>query len=226
MFNDRYSLTQAVLDGRKTMTRRICKYDRPSLDWEIAFPITENEGDYESYEDLALNAPNFGSFCWQKIDGSEHTKLNKLSYREGEVVAIAQSYKSFFGGFKASGNSVEYEGIWYDFDDLKAGWNNKMFVHADLMPHKIKITNAFLQRLQNISDEDCMREGVQLNTRQFEYDGTRRYCVSGLGHWRRIGCDSFNTPKEAFATLIDKISGKGTWERNPYVIVYEFELLK
>lgn len=29
MFNDKYSLTQAVLDGRKTMTRRVCKYDSP-----------------------------------------------------------------------------------------------------------------------------------------------------------------------------------------------------
>lgn len=30
----------------------------------------------------------------------------------------------------------------------------------------------------------------------------------------------------AFASLIDKVSGKGTWDSNPWVIVYEFELLK
>lgn len=34
------------------------------------------------------------------------------------------------------------------------------------------------------------------------------------------------TAKEAYAALIDKISGKGTWESNPYVFVYEFELIK
>ncbi len=34
------------------------------------------------------------------------------------------------------------------------------------------------------------------------------------------------TPRGAFAALIDKISGKGTWESNPYVFVYEFELVK
>lgn len=32
--------------------------------------------------------------------------------------------------------------------------------------------------------------------------------------------------REAYATLIDRISGKGTFESNPYVFVYEFELVK
>ena len=30
----------------------------------------------------------------------------------------------------------------------------------------------------------------------------------------------------AFATLIDKVSGKETWASNPWVFVYEFELAK
>lgn len=32
----------------------------------------------------------------------------------------------------------------------------------------------------------------------------------------------FHTPKEAFAALIDKVSGKGTWEKNPLVFAYGF----
>ena len=34
------------------------------------------------------------------------------------------------------------------------------------------------------------------------------------------------TPQDAYEILIDKVSGKGTWERNPYVFVYDFELVK
>lgn len=34
----------------------------------------------------------------------------------------------------------------------------------------------------------------------------------------------YNTPRDAFSALIDKVSGKGTWESNPYVWVYEFKL--
>lgn len=33
------------------------------------------------------------------------------------------------------------------------------------------------------------------------------------------------TPREAFAALIDSISGKGTFNSNPYVFAYEFELV-
>lgn len=32
--------------------------------------------------------------------------------------------------------------------------------------------------------------------------------------------------REAYAALIDKISGKGAWESNPFVFVYDFELVK
>ena len=46
MFNDKYGLTQAVLDGRKTMTRRICKYDRPDETYDIVFPVFEPK-DYD-----------------------------------------------------------------------------------------------------------------------------------------------------------------------------------
>lgn len=38
--------------------------------------------------------------------------------------------------------------------------------------------------------------------------------------------ETFNTPRQAFAALIDKVSGRGTWDCNPWVVVYEFELVK
>ena len=40
-FNDEFGLTEAVLKGKKTMTRRICKYDRPNENYEIVFPVFE-----------------------------------------------------------------------------------------------------------------------------------------------------------------------------------------
>lgn len=194
MFNDKYSLTQAVLDSRKTMTRRISKEQiRNSVFWKSG---------YES------------------IHGYEIKPIYKIS----ELVAIAQSYESL--GMNPEIALNDRDGIgFYTKTKFAPGWKNKMFVRADLMPHHIRITNIKIERLQDISDEDCLREGVELNTRQYEYDGTKKYCVCGLGHWRAIGCTDFDTPREAFAALIDKVSGKGTWESNPYVFVYEFELI-
>jgi hypothetical protein len=36
----------------------------------------------------------------------------------------------------------------------------------------------------------------------------------------------FESPREAFAALFDRIHGKGAWERNPFVWVYDFVLTK
>lgn len=216
MFNDKYSLTQAVLDGRKTMTRRVCKYDRPNETYDIVFPVFE-PNDYDN--DGNIVSPLNYAFGW-KNDKGDFTGWNIPKYKVGEVVAIAQNYSD-------CGNMPDYEldEDGYPIMPKRSGFFNKMFVRADLMPHHIRITNIKIERLQDISDEDCLREGVELNTRQYEYDGTKKYCVCGLGHWRAIGCTDFDTPREAFAALIDKVSGKGTWESNPYVFVYEFELI-
>lgn len=51
--------------------------------------------------------------------------------------------------------------------------------------------------------------------------------LEGVTYWYHgLANSPYRTAKKAYAALIDKISGKGTWKRNPYVFVYEFELIK
>lgn len=123
-------------------------------------------------------------------------------YYPCEVVAVAQSYKS-------CGN--------YHVPKEHAGWGNKLFVNPALMPYRIRITGIKCERLQDISEEDCMKEGILGDV---EYDKYEVYGLFGNSD------DGFDTPREAFASLIDKVSGRGTWDRNPWVVVYEFELVK
>ena len=135
-------------------------------------------------------------------------------YKVGEVVAIAQSYKDI--GYNGEYSWVQ-DGIHYH-RDRAAGWDNKMFVKVNLMPHHIKITNIKIERLQDISDEDCLKEGI-----------IKGKCGSESTHFMDAyyvpkDKQPYCTPQDAFAFLIDKVSGKGTWERNPFVFVYEFKL--
>lgn len=90
MFNDKYGLTQAVLKGRKTMTRRVCKYDRPNETYDIVFPVFE-PNDYDN--DGNIVSPLNYAFGW-KNDKGDFTGWNIPKYKVGEVVAIAQSYES------------------------------------------------------------------------------------------------------------------------------------
>lgn len=224
MFNDKYGLTQAVLDGRKTMTRRVCKYDRPNETYDIVFPVFE-PNDYDN--DGNIVSPLNYAFGW-KNDKGDFTGWNIPKYKVGEVVAVAQCYKSL--GMNPEIALDDKDGIgFYTKTKFAPGWKNKMFVRADLMPHHIRITDIKVKRLQNISDEDCMREGVEFSQEQYKYDGTKSYFVQNIteigSRWKRMFCKHFGTPREAFAALIDKVSGKGTWLKNPYVFCYSFKLI-
>ena len=167
-FNDKFGLTRAVLDGRKTITRRIVPF----------------------------------TYCKDKIHLSR--------YKVGEVVAIAQSYETVYHEQGLETLDMLVSGWKYS-----KGWRNKLFVCADFMSHHIRITDIKVERLQDISDEDCLKEGI------YEDSGDDKIFYEFEGNED----DGFDTPREAFAALIDKVSGKGTWESNPYVFVYEFKLI-
>ena len=94
-----------------------------------------------------------------------------------------------------------------------------MFTKAYLMPHHIEITGIKVERLQDISDEDCLKEGI------YEDSGDDKFPPSIFYEFEGNKDDGFDIPREAFAALIDKVSGKGTWDSNPYVFCYEFVLV-
>ena len=190
MFNDQYGLTKAVLDGRKTQTRRICY-----------------QGTFKRFCSCG--------FC---LEGADRGKLYindgnevvaKSKFKIGEEVAIAQRYIDLDDKF------YRLLGI---YKGGMKGYRNKMFVKADLMPHRIRITNIRVERLQDISEEDCIAEGIQDIVGK-TYPETHLYRI-------KKGDTCYGTPRKPYSKLIDKISGKGTWDRNPLVFVYDFELVK
>lgn len=192
MFNDRYGLTKAVLEGRKTMTRRSISEDV----WQRADVYRD-----KYYEDTLDWLPG------------EKALIEVSPFKVGEVVAVAQRYKDIRDiiGDIQDGKSIK----------SMAGWNNKMFVSADLMPHQIRITNIRVEMLKNISEEDCFREGIYKKTLCPPGDIDYFYHSEPSSKW-----EVYPSACEAFAGLIDKVSGKGTWESNPWVFVYGFELVK
>ena len=200
MFNDKFGLTKAVLDGRKTQTRRIMK-GKP------LFPSDEIESAGVLGDEVQIIA-----------NGGESLITMKLPFRVGEIVAVAQSYKDIFSAFSQHPNPQLNIGVKNPTDT--AGWNNKMFVKAELMPHQIRITDVRVEKLQDISDEDCIKEGIQKMLTGCEYYQYSFY-DNDKGLW-----NNYRTPREAFARLINKVSRKDVWTENPYVFVYDFELVK
>lgn len=236
MFNDRYGLTQAVLDGKKTMTRRIIP--DIEIDWarrgKVKLPVGGfNSGMLLMDVSSILQGDGISRF-------PAPTKYQP-KYEVGETVAIAQAYETIRW---PSLPYIEMKAI-YDEVIHSKGWKNKMFVRADLMPHRIRITDIKVEKLQDISIEDCEKEGIiHVNWRQYlkqdiddfspqPYKDHNVWTLpifeeSFLDSWaeQKQGEFAAVSPDIAFAVLIDKISGKGTWMRNPWVFAYEFELTK
>lgn len=210
-FSDKYGLTNAVIQGHKTMTRRIIN------------------GDY--VEIKVYNANGDWHFIADTNDG-DSIEL-KPNYQIGEEVAVAQRYKDCgWDPDTLQETFVRKPTVFPDLDpfdensgwiDLPLkyhkGWTNKMFVLAGLMPHSIIITGVNVERLQDISDEDCIKEGIRES--RIEYEDKTIVQWTYFQEKRTIW---YNSPREAFAALIDRICGRGTWERNPWVFAYSFKV--
>lgn len=184
MFNDKYGLTQAVLEGSKNITRRPAKK-----------VLVEDED---------------GFLKW-------NGEFEKPRYKVGEVVAVARSYAETLKDPNPRINRRRKELL-----RRSPGWTNKMFVLAELMTYRIRITSVRIERLQDISNEDCMREGV----RKLESENCpTMFTFYGWSFKNKVNRCT-DSPKEAFGALFKKLSGKKAWDDNPWVFVYEFELVK
>ena len=205
MFNNKYGLTQAVLEGRKTQTRRILN---PTM-------LFERLNTYEGWTKESI--ADWKESCKDRLYKAEGEELKEMLdyalehslYKVGENVAIAQRY------IDLADNDEFYRlcgihGMPLECIKFEKGCKNKMFVKADLMPNRIRITNIRIERLQDISPMDCLAEGICPSDKREDLS-----CVAPINDDKCGGLE-YNHP----------IFGKGTWASNPYVFVYEFELIK
>lgn len=216
MFSDRFGLTQAVLEGRKTQTRRIITHPKTFHGKDVCgFYVYKRVTD-GVVTDVCMYDENESSID----EGQIFPK-----YKIDEVVAVAQSYKDCGYSEIALDRSPKDFRIVRGTLRQSKGWKNKMFVRADACKHQIRITDVRVERMHDISDEDCLAEGIYPYYYGDEKE-KRFYDIPPEGY-SFDGTDfHYPTHVEAYAALIDKVSGKGTWESNPYVWVYDFELIK
>lgn len=128
-----------------------------------------------SVSDHVIARDMFGEYYSYLVDGRGHEiegSFLKPFYSIGEEVAVAQSQK---------------------------GIKNRRVVKADMLPHRIRITGIRIEHLHDISEDDCIKEGVDPETPDALL---------------------------AFSRIVNKTYGKDTWDSNPYVFAYDFELIK
>lgn len=190
LFDDKRGLTWLTLKGIKTRTSRLAN----GVEDNFVRPVgLIKEGHLKGYMEY--------------IYGDGAHGVMRPPYMVGEIVAVAESYKRL--GYDPMFCPPGHE----DGLGSEEGWSNKLFVKADLMKNFVEITDVRFERLQDITDDDIMREGIvhapvsakDLKTGEI---GDFAYFVITKKEVKHI---IHTNARDAFAGLIDVISGKGTW---------------
>jgi hypothetical protein len=179
------SMVQAILAGNKSMTRRIIKPQ----------PIDEIQ-----------DAGN-GLFFYKNPKGNPNIPIVfKPRYQPGDILYVKETYAIVAGKYKYKADMIGVP----KWEDVKC--KSSLFMPRAAARIFLKVTDVKAERLQDITEEDAMGEGVDLTD-----TGWCNYLLKGK---------TVSTAKQSFATLWDSINGKKSWHSNPWVWVISFEQLK
>jgi hypothetical protein len=187
-------MVQSILDGRKTQTRRVIK-PQPEVSAEGYLM-----GDW-------LNKPLGGLLLPKLQDIAIHCPLGEI----GDVLWVRETYICGLGvGGCIDGNVKKPIDVIYRADDgpneRTAGpWKSPIFMPRSASRITLEITNIRVERLQDISREDAIAEGVR----------TIEDAIKDGYTW----CDG---PRRGYMIQWDIINGSGSWNLNPWVWVIEF----
>ena len=196
-------MVKAILDGRKTQIRRLIKNNKKA-------GLLENRG-YFYRDKFSYNATN-------NFDDFGKNKIVKLcsKYQTGDILYVKET-------FNLNGDcwGVAYPlKINYKADSKENGfkWISSNIMRKEYARIFLKVTNVRVERLQNISDEDCLKDGIENVTNYNPIELHRKFDT-----FRFNGC-CYNSAKYAFKNIWNSTAKDGyKWEDNPYVFVYEFE---
>jgi hypothetical protein len=227
MLNYDLGMWDATIQGLKTNTRRLSEslsqVNKNSSDWEL---LNEGHlrGEKKCYmlQNKKLNEHKMVFPRYQK-DEIVYLQEPTLLYKNKAQHTILYKYNGL------DGNNDEKEFPFLVKKAIQSGekWGNKMFMPENRARFHVKITDEKLQRLQDISEQDAIAEGIQklLQSRmQLAMDGPlyRDYSKPTKGELFQTGLP----PIQSYKTLLEAVHEGKLWDSNPWIFSYYFELVK
>lgn len=197
-------MVRAIIDGRKTMTRRVVK-PQPEQDTDCPYHI--GTGVERKARICPYGKP--GDRLWVR---ETHT-YGDINYTESDPFAdVYYRADDICLGVPVSEAVAETVQEWVEEKEVSGAgcnWRPSIFMPRWASRITLEITNIRVERLQDISEEDAKREGA--NGEKHRGQGFE-HCIY----------------REAFRTLWESINAKRgySWESNPWVWVVEFKQIK
>jgi hypothetical protein len=194
------AMVQAILDGRKTQTRRVVK---PQPDGFVDDPHYETIVPY--------NGKIVNGLPLAKSVGGLSPAIKCPYGQPGDVLWVRETWCPDFI------DEVVMRYV-YKADNNEDRWKWKPSIH---MPREaarlfLRIKSVRVERLLEISEEDALAEGIgRIKVPHRNYELVYRdYLHHGV---------FFPVPLPSFTSLWQSINGPESWEANPWVWVVEFE---
>lgn len=183
-------MVQAILEGRKTQTRRIVSKSNSlhNLQWE-----------YFDWNVVHINKP-----VGLKVKCKGQDELWRISpkWQVGDILWVRESWcktldvDEFTDGYLYK---AEYA------DPSFTKWKPSIHMPRAACRIRLEITDIKVERLQEISREDAIAEGMP-------------------HQWQKMKCGEFlPDPRGEFYITWSKINGAESWNQNPWVWVISFE---
>lgn len=211
-------MVRAILDGRKTMTRRVVKHPQD---------ISDSKSAYQAGD---------GSWVFWDCDGGGLAEETKRRYSSGGIfppygmigdrlwVRETWLVDKTFDDIPPRKLSGIKSGIEYPSTDIHLRTGKKrpsIFMPRWASRILLEITNVRVERLQDISEEDAIAEGIE------EYIDLLP-CTCWKNYEKKDGI-FLDNPEGSFQSLWQSINGNlpgKTWNDNPFVWVIEFRRIK
>lgn len=220
-------MVRAILDGRKSCTRRICKdaneYAVPDMDFYNADRRTyavHNYADKEHIEQLST-AERTCPICpgdilyvretWQCWRAHRYEATADIRFRAGGDDVRLQ----FANGNTDSINRLDYDTFVHKWFSHNGEWKPSLFMPKEAARIWLKVTDVRVERLQEITVDGCHREGINIETSAVT-DGET------LNRKHDFSLEKFETLWDSTVKKSD-IDRYG-WDANPWVWVIEFEM--
>lgn len=202
-------MVQAILEGRKTQTRRVLK---------LKTPVDIAGVEVDCYLRLDLIPTNMQVFYANKTDKqiNLYSDNEYAKYKPGDVLWVRETF-----GTTTIGTMYKANVCSPDCDKPLSGWKPSLFMPKEAARIFLKVTNVRCERLQDISEEDAIAEGIERYGPFGEFKGDP-HPSGGMMRFR-----AYSKAARAFQDLWDSINAKKhPWKSNPWVWVYDFERIE
>jgi hypothetical protein len=228
-------MVQALLNGTKTQTRRIIKEQYKWDDFRI---LTNSNDDFLRICEV-VNGPNGNTYM--------ERDAKKLPINIGDIIWVRETCAETCDEFGSpiivykTGNP-RWIGLDDDGENQLLGenkcewsldnypacgkWTPSLFMKKWQCRLWLKVINVRVERLQEISEEDAKNEGIERWTDERLNSKPVRYAVYFQDCKPEDAMSYTSCPIDSYETLWQKINGKDSWYKNPFVWVYDFEVMR